>query len=115
MDSLTLKEKIGQLVQLDGRFFGAEEVPTGPCAELGIEPWVAENAGSVLNVLGAEKVYDVQKRHLEHSRIRLLFMADIVYGIHTDIGIVFCNTMCYQFMSGYIVRNNDTIKAPFFE
>ena len=43
MDSLTLKEKIGQLVQLDGRFFGAEEVPTGPCAELGIEPWVAEN------------------------------------------------------------------------
>lgn len=37
MDSLTLKEKIGQLVQLDGRFFGAEEVPTGPCAELGIE------------------------------------------------------------------------------
>ena len=34
--------------------------------------------------------------------------------IHTDIGIVFCNTMCYQFMSGYIVRNNDTIKAPFF-
>ena len=50
MDSLTLKEKIGQLVQLDGRFFGAEEVPTGPCAELGIEPWVAENAGSVLNL-----------------------------------------------------------------
>lgn len=84
MDSLTLKEKIGQLVQLDGRFFGAEEVPTGPCAERGIEPWVAENAGSVLNVLGAEKVYDVQKRHLEHSRIRLLFMADIVYGYITS-------------------------------
>ena len=87
MDSLTLKEKIGQLVQLDGRFFGAEEVPTGPCAELGIEPWVAENAGSVLNVLGAEKVYDVQKRHLEHSRIRLLFMADIVYGYITSYPI----------------------------
>ena len=87
MDSLTLKEKIGQLVQLDGRFFGAEEVPTGPCAELGIEPWVAENAGSVLNVLGAEKVYDVQKRHLEHSRIRLLFMTDIVYGYITSYPI----------------------------
>lgn len=87
MDSLTLKEKIGQLVQLDGRFFGAEEVPTGPCAELGIEPWVAENAGSVLNVLGAEKVHDVQKRHLEHSRIPLLFMADIVYGYITSYPI----------------------------
>ena len=87
MDSLTLKEKIGQLVQLDGRFFGAEEMPTSPCAELGIEPWVAENAGSDLNVLGAEKVYDVQKRHLEHSRIRLLFMADIVYGYITSYPI----------------------------
>ena len=87
MDSLTLKEKIGQLVQLDGGFFGAEEVPTGPCAELGIEPWVAENAGSVLNVLGAEKVYDVQKRHLEHSRIQLLFMTDIVYGYITSYPI----------------------------
>ena len=47
----------------------------------------AENAGSVLNVLGAEKVYDVQKRHLEHSRIRLLFMADIVYGYITSYPI----------------------------
>ena len=82
-----LKEKIGRLVQLDGRFFGAEEVPTGPCAELGIEPWGEETAGSVLNVLGAEKVYDVQKRHLEHSRIRLLFMADIVYGYITSYPI----------------------------
>lgn len=72
---------------MDGRFFGAEEMPTSPCAELGIEPWVAENAGSVLNVLGAEKVYDVQKRHLEHSRIRLLFMADIVYGYITSYPI----------------------------
>lgn len=66
MDSLTLKEKIGQLVQLDGRFFGAEEVPTGPCAELGIEPWVAENAGSVLNVLGACNLV----RRTEKGRLR---------------------------------------------
>ncbi len=87
MDSLSLREKIGQLIQLDGRFFGAEEIPTGPCAELGIEPWVAENAGSVLNVLGAEKVQAIQKRHLEHSRIPLLFMADVVYGYKTSYPI----------------------------
>lgn len=87
MDSLSLHEKIGQLVQLDGGFFGAEEVPTGPCAEMGIEPWVAENAGSVLNVLGAEKVRDIQKRHMEHSRIPLSFMADVVYGYITSYPI----------------------------
>ena len=87
MDSLSLHEKIGQLVQLDGGFFGAEEVPTGPCAEMGIEPWVAENAGSVLNVLGAEKVHDIQKRHMEHSRIPLSFMADVVYGYITSYPI----------------------------
>lgn len=87
MDSLTLKEKIGQLVQLDGGFFGAEGVSTGPCAELGIEPWVVENVGSALNVLGAEKVQELQKRHLEHSRIPLLFMADVVYGYKTSYPI----------------------------
>lgn len=104
MDSLTLKEKIGQLVQLDGRFFGAEEVPTGLCAELGIEPWVAENAGSVLNVLGAEKVYDVQKRHLEHSRIRLLFMADIVYGYITSYPPFSCTGLQLGYGAGGGVR-----------
>lgn len=65
MDSLTLKEKIGQLVQLDGRFFGAEEVPTGPCAELGIEPWVAENAGSVGSI-PAMRVRYISKNNGKH-------------------------------------------------
>ena len=83
MGSLSLHEKIGQLVQLDGGFFGAEEVPTGPCDEMGIAPWVVENAGSVLNVLGVNKVQEVQQHHLQHSRIPLLFMADVVYGYKT--------------------------------
>lgn len=87
MGSLSLHEKIGQLVQLDGGFFGAEEVPTGPCDEMGIAPWVVENAGSVLNVLGVKKVQEVQRHHLLHSRIPLLFMADVVYGYKTSYPI----------------------------
>ena len=87
MGSLSLHEKIGQLVQLDGGFFGAEEVPTGPCDEMGIAPWVVENAGSVLNVLGVNKVQEVQQHHLQHSRIPLLFMADVVYGYKTSYPI----------------------------
>lgn len=87
MGSLSLHEKIGQRVQLDGGFFGAEEVPTGPCDEMGIAPWVVENVGSVLNVLGVKKVQEVQRHHLLHSRISLLFMADVVYGYKTSYPI----------------------------
>lgn len=83
LENLTLQEKIGQLVQLSGDFFGAGEMSTGPQEKLGISSWTVQHAGSVLNVLGAEKVLDIQKRHMEHSQIPLLFMADIVYGYKT--------------------------------
>lgn len=83
MDSLTWQEKIGQLVQLSGEFFGDGELATGPKEKLGITSEAVLHAGSVLNVVGAEKVLDIQKRHMEHSRIPLLFMADIVYGYKT--------------------------------
>lgn len=83
LDSLTVKEKIGQLVQLSSEFFSTGDVATGPREELGIEPWVVEHAGSALNAVGAEKVLDIQKRHMEHSRIPLLFMADVIYGYKT--------------------------------
>lgn len=83
LDSLSLKEKIGQLVQLGGEFFASSDVSTGPQAALGIEPWVVENAGSVLNVVGADMVLALQNQHMKHSKIPLLFMADIVYGYKT--------------------------------
>lgn len=83
LHSMSMQEKIGQLVQLSGDFFGTDEVSTGPAAKLGIEDWVSTHAGSVLNVMGAKKVLDIQKRHMEKSRIPLLFMADIVYGYKT--------------------------------
>lgn len=83
LQSMTVREKIGQLIQLSGDFFGASDLATGPQEKLGIEPWAVQNAGSALNVLGADKVREIQKRHMENSRIPLLFMADIVYGYKT--------------------------------
>lgn len=83
LESLTIKEKIGQLIQLSGDFFGEHEMKTGPQAKLGIESWVSENVGSVLNVIGAKQVRLIQKKHLEKSKIPLLFMADILYGYKT--------------------------------
>lgn len=85
LESLTLEEKIYQLVQLSGDFYNAGAMAVGPQAKLGISQEVVDNAGSVLNVLGAEKVRKIQKEYLEKSRhkIPLLFMADIVYGYKT--------------------------------
>lgn len=89
LNSLTLKEKIGQLIQLDGSFFGTEAMTVGPREKLGISEEVVQNIGSVLNVLGAEKVISIQRDYLEKSRhkIPLLFMGDIVYGYRTILPI----------------------------
>lgn len=85
MTQMTLEEKIGQLVQLDGGCYGAGETATGPRQKLGITQKMVDMSGSVLNVLGAEKVRDIQTRYLARSRLKipLLFMSDIIYGYKT--------------------------------
>lgn len=85
LKNLTLEEKVYQLVQLSGDFYSDDAVAVGPKTELGITQKVVDNAGSVLNVIGAEKIIKTQKKYLEKSRhkIPLLFMADIIYGYKT--------------------------------
>lgn len=86
LNSLTLEEKVGQLVQLSGDFFtDDEELAVGPQQKLGIDPAMVGLVGSVLNVTGAEKTRAIQESYLARSRhnIPLLFMADVVYGCKT--------------------------------
>ena len=86
LHSLTIEEKIGQLVQLSSDFYTDDEaLKVGPQQKLGISDKVVELSGSVLNVAGAENVKRIQKAYLEKSRhkIPLLFMADVVYGYKT--------------------------------
>ncbi len=86
LQSLTLSEKIGQLIQLSGDFFTEDEaMKVGPKQKLGIHKEMLALCGSVLNVTGAEKVKKIQKAYLEKSRhkIPLLFMGDVVYGYKT--------------------------------
>lgn len=85
MARMTLKEKIGQLVQLDGRCFGTDEMATGPRAKLGVTAEDVDVCGSVLNVLGANRVRAIQDAYLQRSRLKipLLFMADVIYGYQT--------------------------------
>lgn len=85
MARMTLEEKIGQLVQLDGGCYGVGETATGPRQKLGVTQRMVDLSGSVMNVLGADKVREIQNRYLERSRLKipLLFMADIIYGYKT--------------------------------
>ncbi|GJM69452.1 hypothetical protein HMSSN036_16680 [Paenibacillus macerans] len=58
LDSLSVQEKIGQLVQLTGDFFEGDidTVVTGPLKKLGLNPsFNVYNTGSILNVTDPEK------------------------------------------------------------
>lgn len=85
MSQMTLREKIGQLVQLDGDCFGTGAMAVGPQQKLGITQETVDTCGSVLNVLGAENVHRIQDQYLQRSRLKipLLFMADVIYGYQT--------------------------------
>lgn len=85
MGRMTLREKIGQLVQLSGECFGGGDLATGPAAKIGVTQQDVDVCGSVLNVVGVDKVHEVQDRYLSRSRlgIPLAFMGDVVYGYQT--------------------------------
>lgn len=86
LESLTLDEKIGQLVQLNGNFFDSnEKVATGPVQKIGIDKDKIHLTGSILNTLGAKELKTLQNAYLEKSekKIPMLFMADIINGFKT--------------------------------
>lgn len=86
LDAMTLEEKVGQLVQLNGNFFDArEEIATGPAAKIGITSEQIQQAGSILNSFGVQQLKEVQDRYLAKNRnhIPLVFMADIINGFKT--------------------------------
>jgi len=90
LDSLSLKEKIGQLIQLSGEFFSTDDkISTGPQKKLGISDEMIRLTGSVLNVAGAKKTRKIQEEYLKSvgHQIPLLFMGDIVYGYKTTFPV----------------------------
>ncbi|MBA9087928.1 beta-glucosidase [Fontibacillus solani] len=85
LDSMTLEEKIAQLVLLTGEFFDSEERSIGPKQKIGITQDVIDMAGAVYNVFGAEEVVKIQSNYLKKSKkgIPLLILADIIHGYKT--------------------------------
>jgi len=87
LKSLTLKEKIGQLVQLAPFLFKENIIGeiTGPMNDIGITNEDILVTGNVLGIGGAEEMKYIQKDYLEKSekKIPLMFMADIIHGYRT--------------------------------
>lgn len=91
LKNMTLEEKIGQLVQVAGETFLMDniEVSTGPLKDLGISNEMLYNVGSILNVVGTEKIRKIQENYLAKNRLKipLLFMVDIINGYKTVLPI----------------------------
>lgn len=91
LKQMTIEEKIGQLVQVAGETFLMDniEVSTGPLKDLGISNEILYNVGSILNVVGTEKIRKIQENYLAKNRLKipLLFMADIINGYKTVLPI----------------------------
>ena len=85
LSEMSLQEKIGQMVQLTGVYFDKEAVLTGVVGEQLPPEWIIQYAGSVLGVIGKDKIYDIQSRYMEQHphHIPLIFMADVIHGCRT--------------------------------
>ena len=58
LNQMTLEEKIGQLIQVAGEVFlmNNTDIVTGPLKELELSEQMLYNVGSILNIVGTEKV-----------------------------------------------------------
>ncbi len=87
LNTLSVKEKIGQLLQIAPFFFIKDlkvEV-AGHVRNLELDEEKIFYAGSVLGIGSPQEMIQVQKKYLENSRhkIPLLFMADVIHGYKT--------------------------------
>lgn len=84
LNKMTLEEKIGQMVQVAGDIFLLDDinVSTGPLKNLNLSNEMLYNVGSILNIMGTERVRKVQDEYLSKSRLKipLLFMDDVING-----------------------------------
>lgn len=85
LQDMSLKEKVGQLIQLSGEFFKANNISYGPRKQLGISQKMVDYTGSILNVAGAKATREVQKHQMkvQPHHIPVMFMSDVIYGYKT--------------------------------
>ena len=94
---MTIEEKIGQLVMVS---LGAETIVTGPKAAQ--EPSVADvragRVGSVLNLVGRDRIHALQKIAMEESRLKipLLFGLDVIHGYRVTHPTPLCEAAAFR-------------------
>lgn len=95
--AMTVDEKIGQLVMVS---LGAETIVTGPGAahEPSVEEVREGRIGSVLNLVGRDRIRALQRIAVEESRlgIPLLFGLDVVHGYFTDAPVPLGETAAFR-------------------
>ena len=90
LSSMTLEEKMGQLVQCNaGQFIANKMEITGPDGELLPAEELCRVIGSVLTFENAEQAKALQNLHLaaDPKRIPLLLMLDVIHGLRTTYPI----------------------------
>ena len=87
LEDMSLAEKVGQLVQLIGRFYREEtkDIVTGPTEEIGLPKEYLDLVGSIMSIYGAERLKKLQTERMEKQphHIPVLFMMDIIHGMKT--------------------------------
>lgn len=85
LEDMTLQEKIEQLVQLHGGFFGTVDTYTGPVVDFHMTPEQPYRIGSLLGEHGAAHLMDLQDKMMDKQphHIPALFMADVIHGYKT--------------------------------
>ena len=90
LDSMTLEEKAGQLVQCNaGQFIANRLEITGPDGEMLPTEELNRVMGSVLTFEDARQAKALQDKHLaaDRHRIPLLLMLDVIHGLRTTYPI----------------------------
>ena len=90
LDSMTLEEKAGQLVQCNaGQFIANAMEITGPDGELLPTEELNRVMGSVLTFEDAKQAKALQDKHLaaDPNKIPLLLMLDVIHGLRTTYPI----------------------------
>lgn len=86
LHDMSIEEKIGQLLQLDGNLFYDDiSFETGPASQMGFTTQNKRLCGSLINMSGANRANEVQANYMEHHphHIPLLFMLDVINGYQT--------------------------------
>lgn len=89
LNSMSLKEKVFQLVQIPGQYFLSGIADTGTKTDNSLTGEELALIGSTLGIYGLETTAEIQKRHMEEHphHIPLLFMHDVVHGLRTAFPI----------------------------